>query len=369
MDVELTGSYGLLATYALVALGFSFLCSVAEAVLLSVTPSYVTALERQRERAGRLLQAAKANIDRPLAAILALNTVAHTVGAVGVGAEAAALWGSAGIGIASGVMTILVLILSEIIPKTLGATYWRGLAPVTANVLHVMVRVLAPLVWLSELITRGVSGSRPADVVTREEVAVMAGLSSESGEMPDDETRVVENLVSLHSKTANDIMTPRTVMIAFPENLEVGELLETNPNIPVSRIPIFDGSIDKITGFVLKSDVLLAQARDEHGTKLADLRRELTAVPASTVLSDLLRTLLREQQHLVLVVDEFGGTDGLVTFEDLIETILGLEIVDEADLTEDMQRLARQQWAHRSKSLDVKKGLGNHRAASDTAET
>jgi len=358
VDIELGGSYVLLASYAVIALGFSFLCSIAEAVLLSVTPSYIAALEKHGDRSSKLLKRAKANIDRPLAAILSLNTIAHTVGAIGVGAEAGALWGGAGVGIASGVMTFAILVASEIIPKTIGATYWRVLAPGTARVLAILVRVLAPLVWLSDFITRAIGGDRHAEIVTREEVAAMAGLSSESGEMPDDESRVVKNLVALASKTAQDIMTPRTVMIAFPQELSVEELLEANPKLPVSRLPIYDGSIDKVTGFVLKSDVLMAQAQDKHDTRLEELRRDLTAVPASTSLSDLFQTLLREHQHLALVVDEFGGTDGLVSGEDLIETILGVEIVDEADVAEDMQRLARQQWAHRAKSLDVKKGLG-----------
>ena len=225
--------------------------------------------------------------------------------------------------------------------------------------------MLLPLVWLSELVTRAIGGEKQTVVVTREEVAAMAGLSSESGEMPDDETRVVKNLIELESKQAHDIMTPRTVMIAFDQELTVAELLEENPGLPVSRVPIYDGTIDKITGFVLKSDVLLAQAQDKHQTRLEELRRDLTAVSASTSLSELFRTMLREHQHIVLVVDEFGGTDGLVSAEDLIETILGVEIVDEADVADDMQRLARQQWAHRAKSLDIKKGLNTRKPASD----
>ena len=364
MDVELGSGYGLLALYAIIALGLSFLCSIAEAVLLSVTPSYIATLEERGERSGSFLKQAKANIDRPLAAILSLNTIAHTVGAIGVGAQAGSLWGSVGAGVASAVMTLAILVASEIIPKTIGARYWRALAPATANVLPFFITVLAPLVWLSEYITRAIGGEGEAGIVTREEVAAMAGLSSESGEMPDEETRVVKNMVALESKTAQDIMTPRTVMIAFPQELTVAKLLDANPNLPVSRLPIYDGSIDKVTGFVLKSDVLTAQAQDRHDTRLEDLRRDLTAVPASTSLSDLFRTLLREQQHLVLVVDEFGGTDGLVSGEDLIETILGVEIVDEADVADDMQRLARQQWAHRAKSLHVEKGLGPRKSKS-----
>lgn len=358
MDAELTGSLGLLVFYALIALGFSFLCSIAEAVLLSVTPSYIAALEETGERAGRLLKRAKDNIDRPLAAILSLNTIAHTVGAVGVGAEAGVLWGSMGVGVASGVMTLAILIASEIIPKTVGATCWRGLAPATAHVVVFLMRALAPFVWLSEIITRAIGTDRQDGVVTQEEVAALAGLSAASGEMPDEATLVVKNMVALDSKTAHDIMTPRTVLIAFPQDITVAGLLAANPNLPVSRLPIFDGSIDKVTGFVLYSDVLMAQAQDKHDTRLVELRRDLPAVKSTTTLSELFRTLLRERQHIALVVDEFGGTDGVVSGEDLIETILGVEIVDEVDVADDMQRLARQQWAHRAKSLGVKKSGG-----------
>jgi CBS domain containing-hemolysin-like protein len=322
-------------------------------VLLSVTPSHIATLQHDGRSSGRVLKELKDNIDRPLAAILSLNTIAHTVGAVGVGAEAGAIWGSLGVGVASGLMTLLILVLSEIIPKTIGATYWRGLAPPIARTLPILVRALAPLVWISELITRLIGRERESDVVTREEVAAMAGLSSESGGMPDDEMRIVKNLVALDSLTVHDIMTPRTVMIAFPQEMTVADLLEGSPNLPVSRLPIYDGSIDRIKGFVLKSDVLMAQAQDKHDTQLIELRRDLKAIPANATLSTMLRTLLREQQHLALVIDEYGGTDGLVSVEDLIETLLGVEIVDEADVADDMQRLARRQWAHRAKSLGI----------------
>lgn len=367
MDAELGGSLGLLALYGFIALAFSFFCSIAEAVLLSVSPTYISTLEDQGERSGLILHKLQSAIDRPLAAILTLNTIAHTAGAVGVGAEAAALWGSAAVGIASGVMTLAILVISEIIPKTIGATHWRALAPSMAYMLPPLIRVLIPFVWLSEYITRAIGGQRQLHVVTQEEVAAMAGLSSASGEMPDEATRMVRNIVALESKTANDIMTPRTVLIAFPQELTVAQLLADHSNLPVSRIPIYDGNIDKVTGFVLKSDILMAEAQDRHETKLAELRRDLKAVPSSTSLSELFRTLLREHQHLVLVVDNFGGTDGVVSGEDLIETILGLEIVDEADVADDMQRLARKQWAHRSKSLDVQKNSGTRRTTQNSA--
>lgn len=353
MDAELGGSLGLLVAYALIALGFSFLCSIVEAVLLSITPSYIATLAEERPRRAASLEKLKADIDRPLAAILSLNTIAHTVGAVGVGAEASAIWGSTGIGVASAIMTVLILILSEIIPKTIGATYWRGLAPSVAPILTFLVKAFLPLVWISEIITRLIGRGERNDVVTPQEVAAMAGLSAESGEMPAEQTRVVKNLIALDSLTVKDIMTPRTVIIAFPQEMTVTQLLDDHPNLPVSRLPIYDGSIDKVTGFVLKSDVLLAQAQDKHDTTLKELRRNIRAIPANASLSEMFAFVLREQEHLALVIDEYGGTDGLVTAEDMIETLLGIEIVDEADVAEDMQRLARRQWQHRAKTLGI----------------
>lgn len=353
MEADSTGSIALLVTYASIALGFSFLCSIAEAVLLTVSPSYIESLKETRAGQARLLEELKNNIDRPLAAILSLNTVAHTVGAVGVGAQAAAIWGDSGVGIASGVMTFLILVASEIIPKTIGAVYWRALAGPTAQFVRVLIALLLPLVWLSELITRVIAGSENRHVVTREEVAAMAGLSNESGEMKTVESRMVKNLLALEKLTVEDIMTPRTVLIAFPRELTVGELMEKRPDLPVSRLPIYDESIDRVTGFVLKSDVLLAQARNEPDAQLMTLRRDLRAVPSTASLSKLFETLLGEREHIALVIDEYGGTDGLVTMEDVLETVLGMEIVDEADVIDDMQRLARQQWEQRAKALGL----------------
>ena len=267
---------GLLVFYALIALGFSFLCSIAEAVLLSVTPSYIAILTEQNERSAPFLKRLKADIDRPLAAILSLNTIAHTVGAVGVGAEAGSLWGSVGVGIASGVMTLAILIASEIIPKTIGATYWRALAPATASVLRVLIHVLAPLVWLSEFITRAIGRDPRAEVVTGEEVAAMAGLSSASGEIPDDATRMVANIVALESKTAQDIMTPRTVMIAFPQELTVGELI--------------DETIRKTQDTPYVPDNRLCGHRAERD----DLRDFLTAVALCDILDDFVSSIHTE---------------------------------------------------------------------------
>ena len=357
--VEGAGSVTLLLIYATVAIGFSFLCSVAEAVLLSVTPSYIATLAGKRPKAATLLAKQKENIDRPLAAILSLNTIAHTAGAAGVGAEAAALWGGDGgwgqhaVGLASAVMTLLILVLSEIIPKTIGAVYWRGLAPSVARMLQVWIILLLPLVWMSELLTRLIGGGEKRDIVTREEVAAMANISEAHGELASEETRILNNLFRLQTLTVEDIMTPRTVIIALPEALTVGEALTRKPTLNVSRIPVFGKSVDHVTGFVLKTDILLAQANNKPETPLSDLRRDIKAVPTTTNLANLFDILLSEDAHLAIVVDEYGGTDGLVTLEDLIETLLGTEIVDEADTEADMRRLARQRWAKRAELLGL----------------
>jgi len=355
----------LLVVYGLVAIVFSFLCSVAEAVLLSVTPSYIAALGEEKKRLAARLERLKDNIDRPLAAILSLNTIAHTAGAAGVGAAAADIWGSPAVGIASAVMTLLILILSEIIPKTIGAVYWRQLASWVAGFVELLVWILYPLVLLAERVTLLTGGGKRLDVVTREEVAAMATLSAEDGELEIKESRILRNLLRLKSLTVQDIMTPRTVIVTFSHDTTVGQVLEQDSKLTVSRIPVYDDTIDNVTGFVLKTDILLAQADDRPDTQLKDLRRDITPICATALLSELFDVLMHGREHIALVVDEFGGTDGLVTLEDLIETLLGMEIVDEADGAVDMQRLAREKWQRRAKSLGLEldepgDGTGEH---------
>ncbi len=346
-----TGSVFWLVFFAVVAISFSFLCSIAEAVLLSVSPSYIAINIERRSKSARLLERLKANIDRPLSAILSLNTIAHTVGAAGVGAQAAGIWGQQAVGWASAAMTLLILLLSEIIPKTIGAVYWRELAPVTATFVQWLIWLLYPLVWFSELMTRLIAGDKQ-DIITREEVAAMAQLSAEDGELAADESRILANLFRLRSLTVEDIMTPRTVVIAFPQQMTVGQVVDSPNALPVSRIPIYGDSIDSITGFVLKPDILLA-AHENRETPLVELRRDLRTVEASAPLTKLLDVLLNERAHIALVIDRYGGTDGLVTLEDLLETLLGMEIIDEADAAADMQRLARQQWKKRVAALGL----------------
>ncbi|MEM9351731.1 MAG: CNNM domain-containing protein [Planctomycetota bacterium] len=351
------GSLFWLIFFAFVAIGFSFFCSIAEAVLLSVSPSYIAVLKEEGQRSAERLAALKANIDRPLSAILSLNTVAHTVGAAGVGAQAASIWGNQAVGWASAAMTLLILFLSEIIPKTIGAVYWRTLAPAIATLTQLLVWLLLPLVWLSELFTKLIGGSHQ-HVVTREEVAALAEIGAKSGQLDPGESKILVNLFRLGKLRVQDIMTPRTVVIALPEEHTVGEVVAQQPDLPVSRIPVYDESIDGVTGFVLRSDILL-RAHDQPDATLATLRREIQTVPSSAKLTALFDLLLKSGEHIALVLDEYGGTDGLVTLEDLIETLLGTEIVDEADTATDMRRVARQRWKKRAAAL----GLDTHRVS------
>ncbi len=341
----------LLALYVALALGVSFLCSIMEAVLLSVTPSFV-AMEEQRDApTATRLRALKTDVDRPLAAILSLNTIAHTVGAAGAGAQSAVVFGSAAVAVASAVMTLLILVLSEIIPKTLGAVHWRSLAPVVVRLLGPVIWLMWPLVKLSQLMTRVMAGDRAHATVSRDEMSALAELGLREGVLAEDESRILKNLLLFRTIAAKMVMTPRTVVQFLPEAATVGEVVESRRELPFSRLPVYRTDHDDVTGFVLKDEILLRAARGELSLPLRDIRRAMTVVPETLPLPDLLARLVADKDHIALVADEFGGTAGIVTLEDVLETLLGLEIVDEADANRDMQELARQRWRNRAHDL------------------
>ena len=345
----------LLAAYILLALVFSFLCSVAEAVLLSITPSYIAGLKGARPKLAALLKRLKQeNVDQSLAAILTLNTIAHTVGAIGSGAKATAVFGSAWFGLFSAVMTLMILFLSEIIPKTLGAVYWRQLAGLTALFVRGLIVTLYPLIWLSEGLTRLIARRKNLHVFSREEFVALAGIGEQAGQIDPRESRIIRNLFRLGTLAAKDIMTPRTVIAALKEDLTVAQALQTTSESAFSRLPLYRADLDDIDGFVLRDDLLLAMARDRDAVRIAEFKREIPTVKQNMPLSGLLEFLLDRRQHIALVVGEYGGTRGLVTLEDAVETLLGLEIVDELDTVEDMQALARQQWAKRARALGIR---------------
>ncbi|UCE86781.1 MAG: HlyC/CorC family transporter [Deltaproteobacteria bacterium] len=343
----------LLVLYVLLALGVSFLCSVLEAVLLSVTPSYVAARLREGKPAAETLRGLKDDIERPLAAILSLNTIAHTVGAMGAGAQAAIVFGSASVGLISGVLTFLILVFSEIIPKTLGARYWRVLAPGSARLLVPIVIGLWPLVKLSQGITHLLSRGRREAPVTRAEFTAMAELGERAGVLEAGESRVMKSLFRFRGLCVANIMTPRTVVFAWPEEKTANEVLTAGDELRFSRIPIYRENLDHVSGYVLKDTVLLRAAQGAGDVALRELKRDILVVAADLPLPNLFERLLERLEHIALVADEYGGTAGVVTLEDVVETLLGMEIVDEADAAADMQTLAREQWAKRAKRVGL----------------
>jgi CBS domain containing-hemolysin-like protein len=345
----------LLITYILLALVFSFLCSVAEAVLLSITPSYIAGLQDKNTRLAALLKHLKQdNVDQSLAAILTLNTIAHTVGAIGSGSKATVVFGNAWFGLFSAIMTLMILFLSEIIPKTIGAVYWRALAGLTARFVKGLIWALYPLIWISEAVTRFISRGKNIHVFSREEFVAMAEIGESSGKIDPRESRIIRNLFRLKSLTANDIMTPRTVITGLPQDTTVTEALDAKPAVTFSRLPIYGKDLDHITGFILRDDLLLSKASNCGDVKLETLKRDIKTVTETMPLSELLEFLLDQRQHITLVIDEYGGTKGLVTIEDVVETLLGMEIVDEMDRVEDMRALARRQWEKRAKAFELK---------------
>ena len=349
----------LLILFFLLSIIFSFLCSIWEAVLLSITPSYVKRLQREGSSIAPLLQSYKDDIDRPLSAILTLNTIAHTVGAIGVGAQAGKLFGSAQLdlgftslsyeSIIAALMTLAILILSEIIPKTIGANMWKTLAPFTVRSLNVLLWILTPLVWISQLITKSLKKDKERSVLSRADFAALAQAGEEEGILDRSESTIIQNLLRLEKLQAGDVMTPRNVMVVANEEQTMEEFWQAYQPLPYSRIPVFQEKPDHITGMFLKDHLLEALARDQNQMVLKEIRRDILHVNNTDPLPKLLDHLVTSREHIAIVYDEYGSVVGLVTMEDVFETIMGLEIVDETDTVEDLQRYARRQWEARAK--------------------
>lgn len=332
----------LLLTYLVFGLSLSFLCSLLEASFLSVPRSHVHLMVERGSRAGRLLSRMKDDVDRPLSAILTLNTFAHTLGAAGVGAEAARIWGEAWVGLVSFGVTLLILVFSEIIPKTLGAVHAKALAPFTAITIEFLIIALGPFVSacdaLSKLMTRG---RRSMQTFSREEVGSIAKIALDEGAIDPDESALIGNMIALHRKRVEEIMTPRTVVAMLQADRTVGEVIAGElPSF--ARLPVVDGSLDSARGFVHRHDILRAVAGGDVDRSMRELARPLLAIPETANLRDAMREFVRSSAHMLLVVDEYGASVGIVTLEDFIESLLGVEIVDETDAAVDMQEVARQ---------------------------
>jgi CBS domain containing-hemolysin-like protein len=337
---------------------FSFLCSILEAVLLSVTPTFVNVKKKENKSYANALEALKKDVDKPLIAILTLNTVAHTVGAILVGVQAEKAFGSGdnAVGIVSAVMTVLILVVSEIIPKTIGATYWKQLAGFSTRVLNGLIFIFkwTGVIWVLQLFTKLFGkGAHGESVLSREDFHAMADIAHEEGVFEESESIVIKNLLNFRKVQAKNIMTPRTVLKIASEDQNVKEFFDANKELRFSRIPVYKDKSDNITGFILKDDVYKSVAEDQHDKKLADLKRNILIIDRNTAIPKLFEKLVQEKEHMALVVDEYGSVSGLVTMEDVIETLLGLEIMDESDAIENLQVLARKNWETRAKRLGI----------------
>lgn len=351
----------LLIAYAVISIFFSFLCSILEAVLLSVTPSFVNIKKTEGRTYASTLENLKKDVDKPLIAILTLNTIAHTVGAILVGVQAESLgfevdiFGINIVGIVSGIMTFLILVLSEIIPKTIGATYWKQLANFTAKTLTVLIFPLryTGILWLLQLTTRLIGNSAHVSTLSREEFLAITHAAEKEGVFAENESTVIKNLLVFKSIRAKDVMTPWVVAVIENQNTTIAEFHEGHKNLKFSRIPIYDDNPNNPNGFILKDDVLEAIIDNKGHDPLKTLKRDMLFTDSRTPIPDLFEMFISKRAHIAMVMDEFGNTVGLITMEDIIETLLGLEIMDESDNIADMQLLARKNWEARAKRLGI----------------
>jgi CBS domain containing-hemolysin-like protein len=340
-----TGSFAPLITYTVLALVISHICSVLESVLLSTPLSFINNLEQQNVPGAARLKKMKSEIDRPISSILVINTIANTVGASLVGSEAALLFSSTGVGIVSAVFTFCVLLFSEIIPKTIGSTYWRQLALPASKVIRAYIFITYPLVLLIERVTRFISNGSSTVSMSREEVAAVVTTGAEEGVLEKEENKMIQNLLKLDQFTAHEIMTPSSVVTMAERQQTIREFYQSDDFGTFSRIPLYDADNDEyVTGYVLKQEILERMARDEFNTKLAELERPILTFSEDESVSNIWERLLEKKEHISVVIDEYGSMRGLVTMEDCIETMLGTEIVDEKDEVVDMQELAKAQW-------------------------
>ncbi len=352
--------YTALIAFALVTLIVSFLCSMWEAVLLSISPSYTHIKLNEGGRVGLLLEEFKLNIDRPLAAILTMNTFAHTIGAVGVGQQAAMIWTNSnpfmtGVVVPLG-MTMAILLLSEIVPKTIAASNWRALAPFTVRSLALLILILSPIVWLCQIITKAFSQEGEKSVFSRSDFLALAEIGSQEGHLDTTESKFIQNLLNFKTFVAKDVMTPRTVAVTASEDMTLREFYDIQEELVFSRVPIWqDGEKDIITGYVLKDHVLEELVEGEEDKPLKSLKRDIIVVEEDYGILDLFNDFIQKREQIALVVDKFGGMSGIITMEDIVETLLGAEIVDETDDEVDMQALARKNWRNRYRKTEIKR--------------
>ena len=333
----------LLFVYLAIAIGVSFICSILEAVLLSITPSYVEAIGTKKPRTGEALNKVRDSLDKSLSGILILNTFAHTIGAAGVGSQAMQVFGTEWETVIAVLLTLAILYFSEIIPKTLGATYWKALAGPAAHVILWLVKLVYPLVWLATLITKLI-GSDEEDKVTRDEIKAMAMLGFKDGNLANQESQYLSNVLNLREICTEEVLTPRSVVHMLQKDMSITQALDDAGSHKFSRMPVYGEGVDDITGKVLLRDLFEAERRGEGDQPIETIQIPITRISEKLPVHRLLDDFIKRHAHLFLVQDEFGQTAGIVTLEDAIETMLGREIIDESDVVTDMQMLAKEKF-------------------------
>ncbi|CAA6804265.1 MAG: Unknown protein [uncultured Sulfurovum sp.] len=331
-----------LILFFLLSVGVSFLCSILESVLLSVQMSYVSVLEKERPKVGKLLRWHKENINKSIASILILNTVANTLGAAAVGAKAAELFGHGAVVYVSIILTFAILFLSEIIPKTIGAIYWKSLAPMAAKIIQFFVWFTYPIILVTLLVTNKISkGSEDEKTTTKDELLESMLISEEEGVIDEKESDFIENVLKLDGKIVNQILTPRSVVFALDGTMTIKDIMETQPDIfKFSRIPVYNNNIEDVTGIVLTKRIFKQSLLDNSVT-LDSIQEKIHSIYENLPVTIALDMFIKKKQHMFLVKDSYDQTEGILTLEDCVETLLGVEIMDESDTTEDMRQLAK----------------------------
>ena len=344
----------LLIIYFAIALGISFVCSLLEAVILSVSPAYITMLKKDGSKIADLLQKLKADIDKSLSAILTLNTFANTIGAAGVGAQAGELFGGTIASYVSFVLALAILVLSEIIPKTLGAVYWKSLLVPAAYLINFFVFILMPVVFLLRQVSKLINRSGEKVEISRDEILATADMGQDHGTLHHRENKIIQNILCLKNIRVKDVLTPRSVIMAFQQDMTVEEVIKNHSPLGFSRVLVYDNDLDDITGFILRYRISQKFSEGAGDTRLSDLAKEIHAVPDIADVQTTLDEFIKRQEHIFLVVDEYGGTVGIITLEDAIETLLGVEIVDEMDSVTDMRKYAKKLWERRQRTIETK---------------
>lgn len=343
----------MLILFFLLSVGVSFICSILESVLLSVNISYVAVLEKERPSVGKLLRLHKENISKSIASILILNTVANTLGAAAVGAQASIIFGNDAVIVVSMIMTFAILFFSEIIPKTIGAVYWKQLAPLSAHIIRIFIWLTYPVILSTLFVTNKISkGQEDANSLTKEELLESMLLSEDEGVIDEKESDVIENILNLDNIKVGEILTPRSVVFAIDESMTIKEVMETKPAIfKFSRIPIYRESIEDVTGLVLTKQVF-KQALEDDSVTIGSIKKDIFSINENIPVSKALDMFISKKDHMFLVMDNYDQTEGIVTLEDCVETILGVEIMDESDTTEDMRELAKLKMKQKRKAKE-----------------